>query len=267
VSGGYAPVPNVIGLTVDQARVWLSDAGFVLGPFIAVVSDQPLGTITGYFPSGPQPRGTVISPLFSALARSDAGAAYASLITSENNKKLKFMALVGLLTDAVAEITQGILSIQAGFDLDLASNAQLDVIGLWVGQPRVIQSVLIAGYFGFADDVAALPFGELSDRSIGGVFYELGAATEGTVTLNDAAYLTVLKARIARNQSNGTLATLEAALQDIFAVPARVADLGTLSLAISVAVPITLTDQALLNTLDVLPRPAGVAIGSLTYTP
>jgi hypothetical protein len=201
------------------------------------------------------------------------GSSYSSLITSEHNLREKFMAQVGAVAGAIGSITAGIQAIQPAFDLDQAVGAQLDVLGLWIGQSRIIPNVLLLGYFGFSElatglpDGAQLPFGELTDVSKGGRFYELGEAYAGTTVLLDPDYLTILKARIVRNQSDGTLADFEAALAYIFGVPSSVVDGGTLSLALHVATPVTPTVQALLSTLDLLPRPAGVAIGAITYPP
>jgi hypothetical protein len=192
---------------------------------------------------------------------------YLNLITSEHNQKPNFMAMVGVVTGAIADVNNGIQAIQPAFDLDQAIGAQLDILGLWIGQSRVISDILILGFFGFADDVAALPFGEFSNPSIGGVFYEFGSSFAGSTVLSDADYLTILRARIVRNQSDGTLEAIENALQFIFGVNCSVADNGTMNLAITVSSPITPTDQALLSNLDILPRPAGVEIGSITYTP
>ena len=177
------------------------------------------------------------------------------------------MALVSSVTGAIARVTLGIQSIRPAFDLDTAVGAQLDAIGLWVGQSRIIPQVLLLGYFGFADNVAALPFGELSNPSVGGRFYELGEDYTGTTILNDNDYRLVLRARIVRNQYRGTLAELEQAMQYIFGVGASVIDNGDLTLSLVVHEPITQTEQALLNALDLLPRPAGVRFSSITYAP
>ena len=192
---------------------------------------------------------------------------YSALITSEHNTKPDFMAWVDTLCGSAASITASILAIPAAFDLDNAVGAQLDVVGQWVGQARTVNAVLIVGFFGFDDDVAAATFGEEGNISIGGPFYEEGAPFEGSTVLGDTDYRTVLRARIVRNQSHGTLADIENALEFIFGSPAQVADAGTNSLAVTVVNPITPTDQSLLRTLDILPRPAGVAIGSITYAP
>lgn len=200
-------------------------------------------------------------------------APYAALITSEHNQKPNFMALVSALTAAVGDTTAAIQSLVPAFNLNTATGAQLDVIGLWVGQSRVIPGILVPGFFGFSElgsglpDGLQSPFGELTNTGIGGVWFDLGDVAAGTTTLNDAQYLTILKARIARNQSNGTLSALENALFFIFGSNCRVADNGTLSLTITVTSPISPVDQALITGLDILPRPAGIAIGSIVFTP
>lgn len=200
-------------------------------------------------------------------------APYTALVTSEHNQRQNFMALAGVLTGAVADATAATQALVPAFSLNTAVGAQLDVVGQWVGQSRVIPGILVPGFFGFSEvstglpDGAQLPFGELTNPAKGGIFFELGGTFAGTTTLTDPQYLTVLKARIARNQSNGTLAAIEGALFFIFGAGCRVVDNGTLSLAITVTSPITPVDQSLLTGLDILPRPAGVAIGSITFSP
>jgi hypothetical protein len=200
-------------------------------------------------------------------------APYAGLITSEHNQKPNFMSVVSVLTAGIADTTNLIQSLPNAFNLNGdAVGAQLDILGLWIGQSRIIDNILVAGYFGFSEassglpDGLQLPFGELTNISIGGLFYDLGDASSSTSVLSDPGYLTVLRARICRNQSNGTLSALENALEFIFGVGCSVADPGTLKLSINVSEPITPLDQALLSSLDILPRPAGVQIVSITYT-
>jgi hypothetical protein len=200
-------------------------------------------------------------------------APYLSLITSEHNQQPNFMALVGVLAGAMADCVAAMASIPPAFNLQTAIGAQLDIIGLWVGQPRIVPYILIPGFFGFSalqtglPEGLALTFGDLRNPSIGGVWYGLGEAATGNTQLNDAQYRTVLVARIVRNQSNGTLSDIEQGLLDIFGAACSVIDNGGLNIAIIVSVPITPVDQALLTALDILPRPAGVNITNITYTP
>ena len=81
---------------------------------------------------------------------------YTTLITSEHASKSKFMAVVDLLANGVGAITQVAQSLPTEFDLDAAVGAQQDIVGLWIGQSRVVPNVLTVGFFGFADNFAAI---------------------------------------------------------------------------------------------------------------
>ena len=189
----------------------------------------------------------------------DSAAPYAALITSEHNQKPNFMALVSALCAAAGDTTAAIESLVPAFSLDGAIGAQQDILGIWIGQSRVIPGILVPGFFGFSELSSGLPdglqspFGELSDPSIGGIFFDLGGTAAGTTTLTDSQYLTILKARIARNQSNGTIGAIEGALAFIFGgAGGRVIDNANKTIALQVTSPITPVDQSLLTGLDIL---------------
>lgn len=199
---------------------------------------------------------------------------YLNLITSEHNQKPNFMGLVGILTGALGDATAATESIVPAFSLNGgAAGAQLDILGLWIGQSRIIPNVLVPGFFGFSDlrtgvaEGLQLQFGDLRSKAIGGAFFGLQDTAVGTTVLSDVAYLTALRARITRNQSVGTLQALEQALLFIFGVGCSVADVGNLKLSITVSQPVSPLDQALISSLDILPRPAGIPITSITYQP
>jgi hypothetical protein len=195
---------------------------------------------------------------------------YQDLITSEFNQQPLFMALVGLYTGAIADITALIESIPSAFDLNNAIGAQLDIVGQWIGQTRIIGTILTLGYFGFADDPVALTMGELHNASFNsqyaGLFFELGGTYQSNTTvLADGDYLTLLQAIIARNQSDGLIDSLEAGLEAIFGSPCAIYDTGAMVLNINVPVNVSPVTEALVRQLDILPRPAGVKIGSITF--
>lgn len=181
------------------------------------------------------------------------------------------MALVGVLAGALGDSTACMASMVPAFSLNTAVGAQLDILGLWIGQSRIIPSVLIPGFFGFSDLATGAPeglqmgFGDLRSVAVGGVWFGLNDNASGTTVLNDAQYLIVLRARITRNQSNGTFADMEQALAFIFGVNANVTDNSNLKLIINVESPVSPIDQALITSLDILPRPAGVAITNINY--
>lgn len=191
---------------------------------------------------------------------------YSALITSEHSAKPKFMALVQAIAGTAGDIANLIASLPALFDLDTAIGKQLDIVGQWIGQSRVVPGVLTLGYFGFVENVVALTFGEETDISIGGRFYEEGEPFTSTAVLADPEYRTILKAKIVRNQYDGTQEEIENALAYIFNAPAHIRDNGTMVIDIVINAKISLVDQSLLTNFDLLPRPAGVAIGQIIYT-
>jgi hypothetical protein len=189
-----------------------------------------------------------------------------SLITSQHANKPKFRAMVESIAGAIGDITAALQSLPKAFDLDNAIGAQLDIIGLWVGQSRVVPGVLTLGYFGFSDNLVAQPFGDEGNAAIGGRFYEEGEVFTSTAVLADPEYRLVLKAKIIRNHYDGTTEEIERALELLFGVPGVVHDDGTMNLDIVIHGPISLVGQTLLTNFDILPRPAGVAIRSIIYT-
>lgn len=198
-------------------------------------------------------------------------AQYLAMIPPANAAKPKFMAQVGLVTGALAAISQAAQSLVDSFDLDLAQGAQLDVLGQWIGQSRVIHNLLTIEYFGFSEvtdgtlDGDTGPFGELGDPTIGAPFYDLGDPLGATTKLSDAQYRLILRAVIVRNTYDGTLGQMETALAFVFGGAVSVLDGGALTLNLVVAAKQDTTIQALISNNDVLPRPAGVRFGIISY--
>jgi hypothetical protein len=190
---------------------------------------------------------------------------YTSLVTSEHATKPKFMALVNLLANGLADIAAVVRSIPQAFDLDTAIGAQLDTVGLWVGQSRVITGVLTVGFFGFADNIAAKTFGELGNASVGGPFWNLGEEFSTTTVLGDALYRQFLYAKILRNQSHGTAEELEQALADILGVPVTLQDPGTLTVGVTALGNVPQVLQVIVQQYDILPRPACVNFGYFSF--
>lgn len=199
---------------------------------------------------------------------------YLARITSEHNQKPDFMSAVQTLCAGVADTTAVIAGLPTAFALGTAQGAQLDVVGQWVGQSRVIPDVVTINFFGFSQALGGSPggatnfltFGEATNPSVGARFYNYGETYTVTTTLSDTEYTTVLRAVITRNQFDGTVADIEEALMFIFGAACKVIDFGTLSVTISVpASSVTAVDLALISTLDILPRPAGVSYSVTTF--
>ena len=123
---------------------------------------------------------------------------YTQLITSEHSQQPQYMALVQLLTSTIADITNLIDSMPSLFDLDTAVDDRLDVLGEWIGLNRAVGGILLIDFFGFADDASALGFGEISDTSVGGRFYDLGESSTSIAILVDRNIESFSKPRYSR---------------------------------------------------------------------
>lgn len=133
---------------------------------------------------------------------------YTGLITSEHNRKPKFMATVGVLLTPVADVIAVIRSLPSEFDLDLAVGTQLDVVGLWVGQSREIPVELPNVYFSL--DVEGLGLDE-------GSLIGPDDATTGLSSLPDDSYRMLLRSKIAQNHWDGTVSQAISITDLIFA--------------------------------------------------
>lgn len=131
---------------------------------------------------------------------------YSALITSQHRGKPKFTAMVEAVAGCFAGVTNAHAAIIEAFDLDDAVGKQLDIIGEWVGLSRYISTPL-AVYFSFG--VEGLGFGQGSWKGP----YD---PTQGLTRLDDGTYRTMLRAKIAANNWDGTMPTLQDLLDQVF---------------------------------------------------
>lgn len=190
---------------------------------------------------------------------------YTTLITGEHADKPKFTAMVAEVCNGIGDITACLDGMSAAFDLDSAMGAQLDIVGLWIGVSRIVPSVLTVQYFGFSDNTNALGFGEVSNPSAGGAFYEQGESFSTSTSLPDSQYRQLIYAQILENQSDGTAGNLVRAAQALTNAPVTITDGGTYAITLHVGAPISQLAQAIIA-LNVLPVPAGVILNPIDYT-
>lgn len=121
---------------------------------------------------------------------------YINLVPSENQDKPNFIAVLNLLLAVPARVQELLNSMISLFDIDTPPvGDQLDIIGQWVGVSR---NVLIpADLIYFSWDI---------DSSVGWDFGSWAPNDAGTdvTTLPDDAYLSLIRAKIAANQWDGT---------------------------------------------------------------
>lgn len=160
---------------------------------------------------------------------------YAGLITSEHRTRPFFVAVVALLAGAFADIQVAAAALPGLYALDTAAGAQLDSVGAWVGLTRY-QNV----------------------------------PTLGVVTLADADYRILLRAKIAANHWDGGMESLQAILAQIFpggAITMYAVDNQDMSMDVYITggTP-TALQIALLKGGLLVPKPEGVRINFVLVT-
>jgi len=190
---------------------------------------------------------------------------YSQLITSQHNKSPRYKAMVSAVSGAWGSISDFNLLMPEYFDLDTAEGVQLDQIGLWVGQSRLIPGVLLVEFFGFEDNPAALGFGSEGNPSVGGRFYNEGEPIDATSLLADPEYRLIIRGRIVRNHAKGLTSDFIRAISFMFQAASVIDDYGNMSIGVYIGRPITLVERAIILNLDILPRPAGVRIANYGY--
>lgn len=116
--------------------------------------------------------------------------------TSEHRRAPRFMAVLDAVAQPFAECASAMRELPADMDLDTATGDQLDVVGEWVGVSRVVNVALTGVYFTW-DDTAA-------DGWEIGVWQGPNDPTTGPVRVDDGAFRTLIRAKIAANNWDGT---------------------------------------------------------------
>jgi Protein of unknown function (DUF2612) len=188
---------------------------------------------------------------------------YTQLITSAHREQPKFIATVSLVTSAVASVTSALLAMPQQFSVDTAVGAQLDVVGLWVGMSRSVYTPVSDPYFSW--DTATRGWDE-------GYWTPPYAPTEGVTKMDDATYRAALRLRIIANHWAGR--------QELFTgIPIRLEhdtddnvifaqdhfDMSVTFFVVGPAVSPVL--KAVILQPGVLPKPMGVRIRSIIFTP
>lgn len=133
---------------------------------------------------------------------------YLNLITSYHRGKPKFSAMIKALVEPVVAQQQLMGHLPLDFDLDQAIGVQLDQVGEWVGRSRFVSVPIANVWFSWG----------LENRGWGqGVWFQSQYDTPAGITrLDDGTYRTLLRAKIAANNWDGTLPSAKAALEILF---------------------------------------------------
>lgn len=148
---------------------------------------------------------------------------YTDLIAGYHVGKDRYTAWVFTLTEPLRIARERLAALREDFDVDTAIGAQLDAVGVRVGVSRTLPMTLTDVYFAL-DDVDGIGL-DL------GVWKGVYDPVDGTTTLGDETYRSVIKAKIAQNHWDGTRGSLPDFLGEVlgqFGQPAKVLDLEDL---------------------------------------
>lgn len=179
---------------------------------------------------------------------------YTGLITSEHQSAPNFMATVAASCQPFADMVAVLESMPGLYDLDNAVGVQLDTVGLWVGVSRNLAEPLTGVYFAF--DTAGLGFDQ-------GVWFGPGDLATTLYVLPDDSYRTLLRAKIAANQWDGTIPSAYA-IWELLLQPSgldiEIADNGNMTMTLTLTGTSDVVTQAIFSQglLDL--KPAGVSV-------
>lgn len=132
---------------------------------------------------------------------------YLGRITSYHRGKPSFTATVKVSADAAVALIDQARALPAAFDLDGAVGKQLDADGEWIGRSRFIATPIDNAWFSL--DIAGLGLDQ-------GVWKGPYDSETGLTRLDDESYRTLLRAKIAANNWDGTVEDAAAALAIVF---------------------------------------------------
>ena len=144
--------------------------------------------------------------------------------------------------------------IQSNLNIDDADGYWLDLIGLIVGQPRVVDFALPKVLFGYIDQLATLGYGQARYR-------EDGESPTDSSTLSDPEYRIAIKARISYNFANVTLTGMASTLSVLFMADTIVIkNTGLREVTGYIGRPLTDNERALFIATNIVPASAGVNV-------
>lgn len=153
-------------------------------------------------------------------------------------------------------------AVRISYDIDTAVGAQLDVIGRIVVIDRGFESFVVFDpdcRFGAGNKASR--FGGLSAR-----FNNRGATLSQEIS--DAMFRVLIRAKIAKNNSDATLDGVVDALSYITSSsPIRVVDNEDMTMSVSFGTTLNEIERFVFNTFDVVPRPQGVRFLGYTEEP
>ena len=167
--------------------------------------------------------------------------------------KPKAVAWYNITPNIAEEIDNVYEAVRNSYDIDANDGEQLNVIGRIVNIDRSFESQVFYEpdtYFGADND--ASQFGGIDSQ-----FESVGDTISSEVS--DAIFRVLIKAKIAKNNSDASLDGIVHALSYITnSSPIRVIDNEDMTFSVSFGTALTDIEKFVFNTFDIIPRPQGV---------
>lgn len=145
------------------------------------------------------------------------------------------------------------------YDVDTVTGHLLDVIGVIVGVSRPILRGTAYDVFGYSGNDSYTNYN---------VAPYIGDGAMVDAPLNNDLYRKLIKAKIARNVSDGTIDSIIELVEMIIGIKVTaLIDNGDMSFDIGIASALDNTTEFLLNNFDIIPRPQGVRLGVIFVLP
>lgn len=150
-------------------------------------------------------------------------------------------------------------------DVDTAIGKQLDLIGKIVGISRIAQGFTFGTpYYSYDDesDPMSSPQGKgMSDigSPVQAEFKDYERVRKSVYSMSDGLYRKMIKLKILKNNTNGTLKEIDEGLQSVFGGDITIVDNYNMTATITVQSSSEL-DGRLANFLGLFPRPLGVSL-------
>lgn len=159
----------------------------------------------------------------------------------------------GIIPTLATELCTAFEDVRNSYDIDSAEGEQLDVIGRIVVINRSFESQVVFDVDSeFGADNLESQFGGFNAQ-----FQSTGTTISSEVS--DIIFRTLIKAKIAKNNSPATLDDVSEALQYITDVTdIHVIDNEDMTFSVSFGEQLTDVERFVFNTFDVVPRPQGV---------
>lgn len=183
-----------------------------------------------------------------------------SRIINEYRDKQRMVRWLTITPEISNDHLEGALDkVYGSYDVDTVSGEMLDVIGRIVGVARPILRAAGLDVFGYAGNDSYTNYN---------IAPYIGDGEAIDAPLNNDLYRKLIKAKIARNISDGTADSIIQLLEIIIGVKVTaLVSNGDKSFDIGVASELDNTTLYLIENFDIIPRPQGTRIGEIFLLP